>query len=65
MANPAAAAHPHRPKMDGSSDSICLNCLATVASKHEHEVGESSVEAHHICHPYISGRRTPILQQSV
>ncbi|MBB5317060.1 hypothetical protein HDF09_001729 [Edaphobacter lichenicola] len=64
MADQAAATPPHRPKMDGSSDSICLNCLATVVSKHEQEADKSNVESHHICAPYFSGRRTPVLQQS-
>ena len=49
MADQATALHPHRLKMDGSSDSICLNCLATVVAKHSAE--HSSNEAHHICHP--------------
>jgi hypothetical protein len=63
MADQAAATHPRRPKMDGSSDSICLNCLATVASKHEQDADKSGVELRHICHPYFSARRTPGLQQ--
>jgi hypothetical protein len=58
MANQAAATHPHRPKMDGSSDSICLNCLATVVSKHEQEADKSGVELRHICNPHFSARRT-------
>ncbi|MBB5342325.1 hypothetical protein HDF10_000275 [Edaphobacter lichenicola] len=64
MANQAAATPPRRPKMDGSSDSICLNCLATVVAKHDHEADKSNVESRHICHPYFSDRRTPVLLQS-
>jgi hypothetical protein len=63
MADQAPAIHPHRPKMDGSSDSICLNCLATVASKQEQEADKSGVALRHICHSYFSARRTPGLQQ--
>jgi len=63
MAEQASAAHPHRLKMDGSSDSICLNCLATVAAKHETD--QSDVELHHVCLPSFSARRSAALQQSV
>ncbi len=63
MAEQPSATHPHRLKMDGSSDSICLNCLATVAAKQE--VDQSGVEMHHVCLPSFSVRRTTPLQQSV
>ncbi|WP_158944762.1 hypothetical protein [Granulicella sp. S190] len=63
MAEQATAAHPHRPKMDGSSDLICLNCLATVVAKHD--AGQSSGESLHICNPSFSGRRIPAMQHAV
>jgi hypothetical protein len=62
MADQAPATHPHRPKMDGSSDLICLNCLATVAAKHDAD--QSDVQLHHVCGPYFTAKRTSLLQQS-
>jgi hypothetical protein len=62
MAEQASAAHPYRPKMDGSSDSICLNCLATVAIKHDAD--QPDVSLHHVCLPAFSLRRNAPLQQS-
>jgi hypothetical protein len=62
MAEQASATHPHRPKMDGSSDSICLNCLATVAAKHNAD--QPGVSLHHVCPPVFSPRRNAPLQQS-
>lgn len=61
MADQASATHPHRPKMDGSSDSICLNCLATVAAKQEAD--RSDAELRHVCSPYFTAKRTSLLQQ--
>jgi hypothetical protein len=63
MADQASATPPHRLKMDGSSDSICLNCLATVSAKQEAD--QSGVELPHICLPSFSARRSAALQQSV
>lgn len=62
MAEQASTAHPRRPKMDGSSDSICLNCLATVAAKQE--AGHPEVPSHHVCLSSFSARRSTPLQQS-
>jgi hypothetical protein len=62
MANQASATPPHRLKMDGSSDSICLNCLATVSAKQEPD--QSGVALPHICLPSFSARRDTDLQQS-
>jgi hypothetical protein len=62
MADQATATHPHRPKMDGSSDSICLNCLATVAAKQA--VDQSDVQLRHVCGPSFTTKRTSLLQQS-
>jgi hypothetical protein len=42
------AFYPHRRKLDGSFDSICLNCLATVAnSADESELDE--FDSLHVC----------------
>jgi hypothetical protein len=62
MADQASATHPHRPKMDGSSDSICLNCLATVTAKHEAD--KPDVRLNHVCGPYFTAKRTSLVQQS-
>jgi hypothetical protein len=32
MADPRNRVHPHRQKLDGSFDTICLLCLATIAN---------------------------------
>jgi hypothetical protein len=60
MADQASALHPHRLKMDGSSDLICLNCLATVTSSDDADLADT--KAHHICSPHFSTRRTSTLQ---
>ena len=62
MAEQASALHPHRPKMDGSSDSICLNCLATVAV--QHDADQLDISLHHVCLPAFSPRRNTPLQQT-
>jgi hypothetical protein len=44
------AKFPHRHNRDGSNDSICTTCLATVASvQNEEELG--SYESAHVCDP--------------
>jgi len=54
MANIYAIDYPFRQKMDGSSDSICLNCLATITST-AREPGPES----HICEATLAaGSRT-------
>jgi hypothetical protein len=62
MAEQASVSHPHRLKMDGSSDLICLNCLATVAA--QHEADQSQLQHEHVCPPAVSQRRSTLLQQS-
>jgi hypothetical protein len=68
MADKLIAFYPHRPNKDGSYDSICLNCLLTVASgKSEAElmklddkrVCEYSTLSQRAVHRDISGRRKP------
>jgi hypothetical protein len=56
MADQLSAAHPHRLKMDGSSDSICLNCLATLTPNHNSDQKESI--RIHICHPSFTSKRS-------
>jgi hypothetical protein len=61
MADQASVLHPHRLKMDGSSDSICLNCLGTIAAQRD---DQPNVDAIHICPPAFSSRRSSNLQPS-
>jgi hypothetical protein len=62
MADQASITHPHRPKMDGSSDLICLNCLGTITTKHGAD--KSDIYQNHICHTSFSARRSPNQQQT-
>jgi hypothetical protein len=61
MIEQASSGHPQRLKMDGSSDSICLNCLGTITAND----GASQTEAdpHHICHPSFSASRSSAFQR--
>lgn len=52
-----ASIHPQRLKMDGSSDSICLNCLGTITE--EERINQQNADLRHICHPSFSVARTP------
>jgi hypothetical protein len=50
MVDSIAVAYPHRKKMDGSSNALCLNCLATIAMEQDAaEIVEHT--PHHICNP--------------
>jgi len=62
MADQASITHPHRPKMDGSSDLICLNCLGTITTKPKHGADKSDINQNHICHTSFSARRSSIQQ---
>jgi hypothetical protein len=45
--------HPHRRNADGSHDSICTACLATIASvRDESELADH--ELAHVCNPFWS-----------
>ena len=56
MVDSAAVLYPHRKKMDGSSNVLCLNCLATIAM--EQEATETTGYApHHVCSPWLMGKR--------
>ena len=56
MTNTRTEFYPHRHKLDGSFDSICLNCLATIFTSNN----ETELEAHekeHVCHKFVSDDR--------
>ena len=56
MTNVRAEFYPHRRKLDGSFDSICLNCLATIfTSRSETELEEHEKE--HVCYKFVSEDR--------
>jgi hypothetical protein len=47
----AAASHivfPHRHNLDGSHDSICVNCFRTVSST-QREIELEAIEKKHVC----------------
>jgi hypothetical protein len=48
MALHATPFFPHRRNTDGSYDSICLNCFATIANA-KSEVELTEYDNHHIC----------------
>ncbi len=54
MTDQIVIAYPHRPKMDGSLDSICLNCLGTLATV---TIKPDEPESRHVCHPSFSFKR--------
>jgi hypothetical protein len=56
MPEQASSVHPQRLKMDGSSDSICLNCLGTITAKDR--ANQADDELPHICHPSFSASRS-------
>ncbi len=48
MTEKAIVANTHRPKMDGSTDLICLNCLETIeAGRHQTDAVSSPID--HTC----------------
>jgi hypothetical protein len=53
MVDSATALYPHRKKMDGSSNVLCLNCLATIAMEMEQE----GCAPHHVCSPWLTAKR--------
>ena len=51
---------PHRLNRDGSYDSICLTCFATVANTRE--VADLDVhDQSHVCDPVVLLQRSPVL----
>jgi hypothetical protein len=61
MIEQASSGHPQRLKMDGSSDLICLNCLATITANNTGN--QTEADSHHICHPSFSVSRSSALQR--
>jgi hypothetical protein len=57
MVDSIAVVYPHRKKMDGSSNVLCLNCLATIEMEQNapETIGDTQ---DHICSPWLlqSGR---------
>ena len=50
MADQRNSSHPHRTNFDGSFDSICPTCFATIANTlNESELADH--EINHICNP--------------
>jgi hypothetical protein len=56
MVDRIAVVYPHRKKMDGSSNVLCLNCLATIAMEQD-AAGTVGHAPHHICGPWLSAER--------
>jgi hypothetical protein len=56
MAHYARAHFPHRHNPDGSFDSICIECLQTIATRIE-EVDLAQQESVHICDEFSLGKR--------
>ena len=48
MAASPHIAFPHRHNLDGSHDSICVNCFRTVSSM-QHEIELEAIEKKHVC----------------
>jgi len=56
MVDSAAALYPHRKKMDGSCNVLCLNCLATISMEQE-ATGAGGYAPHHVCSPWLVAKR--------
>jgi hypothetical protein len=63
MTDKAAVAYPHRRKMDGSFDSICLNCLGTIA-RDEDVSDATDLDLSHSCSPAFKRKQSAALQHS-
>ncbi|WP_158790881.1 hypothetical protein [Granulicella sp. L60] len=61
MTDKAAVLHPRRLKMDGSYDSICLNCLGTIETSKD-DAESSRFDAIHICPPMFVAKRSTATQ---
>jgi hypothetical protein len=51
MNHQSCPSYAHRPNRDGSYDSICTACFATVASVHD-EAELTRHEQSHVCNPF-------------
>jgi hypothetical protein len=56
MSTPTGTRFPHRHNIDGSHDSICTACLATVAQRRD-ESELLEFESRHVCDPVRLFRR--------
>jgi hypothetical protein len=54
MIDTAPALFPHRKKMDGSSNVLCLNCLATIPIEQN---GAGEPDPGHTCDAWLSAGR--------
>jgi hypothetical protein len=54
MSDIAAASHPRRRNLDGSLDSICLNCLATIINGRRET--DAADDDDHDCNPSFTVR---------
>jgi hypothetical protein len=54
----------HRPKADGTTDSICLVCLATISSQAT-ETALAEHEAEHVCKFSFPARRSGRLPEGI
>lgn len=57
MVDSAAVLYPHRKKMDGSSNVLCLNCLATIAVESDDATEAIGDTPQHICGPWLEAAR--------
>jgi hypothetical protein len=64
MTDKAAVVYPHRRKMDGSHDSICLNCLGTIEMSLD-ETEATDFDTSHICNTTFVAKRSASPQYSV
>jgi hypothetical protein len=57
--------YPHRHNIDGTHDSICIKCFATVSTK-QHEAHLAEEEKRHVCEPStLPLRGTPPIQKQL
>jgi hypothetical protein len=63
LAKPSRPVFPHRHNSDGSVDSICGVCFATLASEKE-EANLEEAEAAHVCGGFKLGRLLHPAEQS-
>jgi hypothetical protein len=57
MVDSAAVLYPHRKKMDGSSNVLCLNCLATIAVESDDATEAIDDAPQHTCGPWLEVAR--------
>jgi hypothetical protein len=57
MVDSVAVLYPRRKKMDGSSNALCLNCLATISMELENTNEAAGCAPQHICSPGLAVAR--------